>query len=76
MHTFIRMPKGFRRRAPLLVALVLALILVGVALPASASTSYKGKVKAGGTLSFRTTATSVVSFKAWPTRPLHLGRPG
>ena len=64
MHTFIRMPKGFRRRATLLVALVLALILVGVALPASASTSYKGKVKGGGALSFRTTATSVVGFKA------------
>lgn len=64
MHTFIRMPTGLRRRVPLLVALVLALILVGVALPASASTSYKGKVKGGGALSFRTTATSVVGFKA------------
>ena len=64
MHTFIRMPTGFKRRTPLLVALVLALILVGVALSASASTSYKGKVKGGGALSFRTTATSVVGFKA------------
>lgn len=64
MHTFLRMPTGFKRRAPLLVALVLALILVGVALPASASTSYEGKVKGGGALSFRTTATSVVGFKA------------
>lgn len=49
---------------PLLVALVLTLILVGTALSAAASTSYKGKIKGAGKLSFRTTATSVVRFKA------------
>lgn len=58
---------GLRRHVSLLVALVLALTVIGAAVSASASTSYKGKVKAGGTLSFRTTATSVVGFKAWPT---------
>ena len=31
---------------------------------AAASTSYKGKIKGAGKLSFRTTATSVVGFKA------------
>jgi hypothetical protein len=46
------------------VALVLTLILVGTALSAAASTSYKGKIKGAGKLSFRTTATSVVGFKA------------
>jgi len=54
----------FGRRVPLLVALVLTLILVGTALSAAASTSYKGKIKGAGKLSFRTTATSVVGFKA------------
>ena len=58
---------GLRRHVSLLVALVLALTVIGAAVSASASTSYKGKVKAGGTLSFRTTATSVVGFKASPT---------
>ena len=64
MHTFTRMLASFRRRALLLVALVLALAVAGSALSASTSTSYKGKVKGGGALSFRTTATSVVGFKA------------
>jgi hypothetical protein len=64
VHTFTRMAAGFRRRVPLLVAPVLALILVGAALSAAASTGYKGKIKGGGPLSFRTTATKVVGFKA------------
>jgi hypothetical protein len=51
------------------MALVLALAVVGTAISASTSTSYKGQVKGGGALSFRTTATSVVGFKA-STSPL------
>ena len=69
MHTFRRTLTGFRHRALLLVALALALAVVGTAISASTSTSYKGKVKGGGALSFRTTATSVVGFKA-STSPL------
>ncbi|HEY4975878.1 MAG TPA: hypothetical protein VII05_00825 [Gaiellaceae bacterium] len=64
MHTFRRTLTGFRRRALLLVALALALAVVGTAISASTSTSYKGQVKGGGALSFRTTTTSVVGFKA------------
>lgn len=64
MHTFRRVPTNARRRALPLVALVLALAAVGAAVAASASTSYKGTVKGGGALSFRTTPTSVVGFKA------------
>jgi hypothetical protein len=64
VHTFTRMFADFRRHALLLVALVLALAVVGTAVSASASTSYRGKVKSGGRLSFRTTATKVVGFKA------------
>jgi hypothetical protein len=63
VQAFRRVIKGSSRRALLLVALVLALTLVGAALSAGASTSYKGKFKGGGQLSFRTTATSVVGFK-------------
>jgi hypothetical protein len=63
VQAFRRVIKGSSRRALLLVALVLALTLVGAALSASASTSYKGQFKGGGKLSFRTTATSVVGFK-------------
>ncbi len=64
MHTFTHALAGLRRHVSLLVALVLTLAVVGTAISASASTSYKGKVKGGGALSFRTTATSVVGFKA------------
>lgn len=46
------------------MALALALFVVGTAVAASASTSYRGNVKSGGKLSVRTTATSVVGFKA------------
>ena len=64
MYTLRCVFTRFGRRVPLLVALVLTLILVGTALSAAASTSYKGKIKGAGKLSFRTTATSVVGFKA------------
>lgn len=64
MHAFTRMLAGFGRHVRVIAVLVLALAVVGTALSASASTSYKGKVKGGGALSFRTTATSVVGFKA------------
>ncbi len=43
---------------------VLALAVAGAAISASMSTSYRGTVKSGGKLSFRTTATSLVGFKA------------
>jgi hypothetical protein len=55
---------GFRRHLRVVTVLVLALVVVGTAVSASTSTSYKGKVKGGGALNFRTTATSVVGFKA------------
>ena len=55
----------FRCRFRVIAVLVLALAIVGTA--SAAGSLYKGKVKAGGTLSFRTTATSVVGFKASPT---------
>ena len=51
-----------RPRVFVLVALLLALAVVATA--SAAGTPYKGKVKSGGQLSFRTTATSVVGFKA------------
>jgi hypothetical protein len=60
---------GFRRYLRVMTVLALALAVVGTAVSASESTSYKGKVKGGGALSFRTTATSVVGFKA-STSPL------
>jgi hypothetical protein len=50
------------RRLSVVIALVLALVLAASALAAGGR--YKGKVKSGGALSFRTTATSVVGFKA------------
>jgi len=46
-----------------MTVLVLALVVVGTAVSANASTSYRGNVKSGGKLSFHTTATSVVGFK-------------
>jgi hypothetical protein len=54
---------GFRRHVLVIAALVLALALVGAAVSAAAGSSYRGKVKGGGKLTFRTTATSVVGFK-------------
>jgi hypothetical protein len=59
------MPTALGRRICVLLALLLALAIVGAA--SGAGSLYKGKVKAGGTLSFRTTATSVIGFKATPT---------
>ncbi|MGD0273571.1 MAG: hypothetical protein ABSB96_07575 [Gaiellaceae bacterium] len=67
MHAYTLMLAGFRRHVRVLAALVLALAVVSTA--SAAGSLYKGKVKAGGTLSFRTTATSVVGFKASPTVP-------
>jgi hypothetical protein len=69
VHTFTRAFSVFGRRALLLVALALALALVGTALSASSGAKYRGKVKGGGALSFRTTATKVIGFKA-STSPL------
>jgi hypothetical protein len=65
VHTYTRTLAGFRRHLRVLAVLVLALAVVGTA--SAAGSLYKGKVKAGGKLSFRTTATSVVGFKASPT---------
>lgn len=67
MHAYTRIFAGFRRHVRVLAVLVLALAVVGAA--SAAGSLYKGKVKAGGTLSFRATATSVVGFKASPTVP-------
>ncbi|MGA9762745.1 MAG: hypothetical protein WBQ14_10000 [Gaiellaceae bacterium] len=64
MHTFTRLVAGSKHHATLLAVLVLALVVAGAAVSASVSTSYRGTVKSGGKLSFRTTATSVVGFKA------------
>lgn len=60
MHSFAI--SGFKRRACVVAAFVLTLIVVGVA--SASGTSFHGQVKSGGKLSFRTTATSVVGFKA------------
>ena len=65
MHAYVRMLTSFRRHVRVFALLVLALAVIGTA--SAAGSLYKGKVKAGGKLSFRTTATSVVGFKAWPT---------
>ena len=65
MHAYTRMPASLRRHVRVLAVLVLALTVISTA--SAAGSLYKGKVKAGGTLSFRTTATSVVGFKASPT---------
>lgn len=69
MRTFTRMFTGVRRRGLLLLALVLTLAFVGAGLSASTATRYKGKVKGGGALSFRTTTRSVTGWKA-STSPL------
>jgi len=64
VHAYTHMLVGLRRRVLVISALVLALAVVGTALSASTGAGYRGKVKSGGRLSFRTTATKVVGFKA------------
>ncbi len=63
MHAYTCTFAGFGRRALLIATLVLALAVVGTAVSASASTSYSGKAKSGGKLTFHTTATKVIGFK-------------
>jgi len=57
---------GFRRRALLLATLLPALAVVGSAVSASASTTYKGKTKQKVKVTLRTTATKAAVFKASP----------
>ena len=66
MHAFTRTPVGSRRQLRVVAILVLALALVGTAVAASMSTTYKGTTKQKIKVTLRATATKAVSFKASP----------
>ncbi|MGD0167233.1 MAG: hypothetical protein ABSC51_08090 [Gaiellaceae bacterium] len=63
MYHFARMFAGSRRRVLSFAALVLALVVAGAAVSASAGARYQGKTKQGSNVAFRTTARKVAGFK-------------
>jgi hypothetical protein len=64
MRAGTRLLVSLTRRLLVVAALALALVMVGSALSASASSIYKGKVRSGGALRFQATATKVSGFQA------------
>lgn len=63
MYHSARIFAGSRRRVLSFAALVLALVVAGAAVSASAGARYQGKTKQGPKVTFRTTATKVAGFK-------------